>query len=174
MAVVAAAATTTAAAMTDTPSPEMAERLAALRVPSKKRGQAAHASKIFVLGLSTSAMFGLVAAMGWPSASAQTTALPPTTGIPLVPIVSPVDMTVAAALPTVVPTTPAPVAIPVAVPVPAEAAPVVIPVPVPVPAEAVPVPIPVAVPVPQAPAQPTTAGRTNSNNQSDTTTKASG
>jgi len=148
---VAETTTTTAAAMTEPAHPaaegvsaSAADRLAALRTPSKKKGRPAHASKILAAGLSTTAMLGLVTAMGWPvnAGSAQThaplpTALPtaPPTAVPVATVEPLLPATRLPAQPTAVP----PGAITVATPV----------------AE---VPVPIA------------AGRTNSN----TTTKTSG
>src|SRR5258706_5684312 len=143
---VAAAATTVGAtaAMTDSIDPGLplpgsigasaAERLAALRKPTEKRRKPAHTSKIFAAGVSTTALFGMVAAMGWPTATqaAQSAPLPTTSAAPTVPV--------AAAT-----TTPAPV--PTTATVPATAAPVPTDPTVPmVPATAAAVEIPVATP----------------------------
>ena len=110
--------------MTDLPTPapdgvsvSAAERLAALRTPSKKKGRPAHASKILAAGLSTTAMFGLVTAMGWPArtAAGQADAAPPTALVPVTPAPAPTvaPLVPASPLPASVP----PVTIPVAVPV---------------------------------------------------------
>ncbi|MEP7201989.1 MAG: hypothetical protein ABI894_05230 [Ilumatobacteraceae bacterium] len=96
-----------------------AERLAALRKPSKERGRPALAAKILVGGLSTTAMFGLVTYMGWPQPAADqgtATAQPAiaATPLPTVPTTAaPTTNSTPAGRPTTVP----PVTIPVAVPV---------------------------------------------------------
>ena len=120
--------------MTELPSPDAtgptpAERLAALRKPTGKRGKPAHTSKIFAAGVSTTALFAMVAAMGWPSgtetaqsASLQTTTTTTAPVVPLVPVVTPTTVPAStvpgtvAPVPTV-PTTAAPVVIPTATPV---------------------------------------------------------
>ena len=98
MAVVRAAGVTivgATAAMTDLPVPETtgptaAERLAALRKPTEQRGKAAHTSKIFAAGISTTALFAMVAAMGWRSGTESTqSASLQTTTTPVVPLVTP-------------------------------------------------------------------------------------
>ncbi|MDP9463550.1 MAG: hypothetical protein M3P52_02905 [Actinomycetota bacterium] len=133
--------------MTDPLPPSTADRLAALRQPAEKRRKPAHTSKILTAGLSTTALLGLVTAMGWQTGSAQTTTLPEpaiqsaTPVAPVVPVVPVVPVMPALAT---VPTTAAPVAVP---------APVV---------------IPVAVPVAQVPVQISGGAASN------TTTKASG
>lgn len=135
--------------------PSAAERLAALRKPTQKRRKPAHTSKIFVAGVSTTALFGMVAAMGWPTATqtAQSAPLPSTTAAPAVPVVAPTT-TPPPALPTAtVPTT--------AAPVPTTAAPV--------PTTAAPIEIPVATPVVQAPVQ-----KASKRIPSNTATKSSG
>lgn len=155
------AAGTTAAAMTEPVSPAAAERLAALRAPSKERGRPAHTWKILTAGMSTSAMFGLVAAMGW-GGTAQSTALPPDTAVQIVPSAPVATIPVAT--------------IPVATPVTTVAPPGVTPAAAPVipatepPTTAAPVAIPVAVPAPQA--QPTKRSVTNKA-ASNTATKSS-
>lgn len=123
-AVVSVVGATVAAAMTDLApraaegvSASAAERLAALRTPSKQRGRPARASKILAAGLSTTAMFGLVTAMGWPAdaASGQTTAAPLTTTAAPLPAVVP--LAPATTLPAGQPTAMQPMTIPVAIPV---------------------------------------------------------
>ena len=170
------AAMTAVATMTDPLMPDReisasaAERLAALRQPSssKKRTKPAHTSKVLTAGISTTALFGLVAVMGWqsgmgtaqPSVSADPTTqtAAPT---PVAPTVAPLVATPAGGVILVppLPVTQAPVTeAPVAtVPV---TQPPVIQVPV--------IQVPVSVPVAQ-PTQ-TNAGRA----QSNTTTKSSG
>jgi hypothetical protein len=113
----------TAATMTDPGQPESApaisassaERLAALRQPSKKRSKPAHTSKVLSAGAATTALFGMIAVMGWQSgiSTAQGAAALP---VPTVPTTQSAPTPV---LPTVVPLVPtaAPVLIPVAVPV---------------------------------------------------------
>lgn len=148
-------------------SASAAERLAALRQPStsKKRTKPAHTSKVLAAGLSATALFGMIAVMGYESGTgtAQTAALP--VAIPTIQaaVPTPVAPTVA----PLVPATPAPV-----VPTPAAAVPVA-PVPVaPVPvAPAAPVPV-IEVPVVQVPVA--VAAQTTSGGQSNTTTKSSG
>lgn len=56
--------------------PRSAERLAALRPAPPKRRKPAHTSKIMTAGISTTALLGLVTAMGWPTgtSNAQNTA----------------------------------------------------------------------------------------------------
>jgi hypothetical protein len=109
------------------------ERLAALRAPSKKRPKPAHTSKVLSAGISTTALLGLVAAMGWPSGtgsaqSAEPVAAATQAATPAAPTVPTVPTSVPA-LPAVVPMTPAPapaavpVVIPAAVPVTASPAP---------------------------------------------------
>ena len=144
----ATAATTTAAAMTEPVSPSAAERLAALRAPSKDRGKPAHAWKVLAGGMSTSAMFGLIAAMGW-GGTAQSTALPPDTAVQTVPSAPVIVIPVATIPATTIPVTTVLPAVVVD-----EEAPEIPVVPVTEPPTTVaPEPIPVAVPVPQA--QPT-------------------
>ena len=102
-------------------APTSADRLAALRKPAQKRGKPAHTSKIFAAGMSTTAMFALVTAMGWPSGTATTQSVPldatttTTPVVPLVPVVTPTTHPLA--VPTTVPTTATPVVIPTATPV---------------------------------------------------------
>ena len=148
---------TTVMTMTEPMIPSAAERLAALRAPSGKRTKPANTSKILAAGLSTTALFGLVTAMGWPSGpgSVQATAAPVT---PVIQAAAPAAIPAVAATTAVV--SPAPVQPTVAPLVPA--APVVQAAPAPV---AVPIVIPVAVPVAQPAAQPAA---------SNTTTQASG
>jgi hypothetical protein len=140
------------ATMIDPLLASQAERLAALRSPAqKKRQKPAHSAKIFTAGISTTALFGLVAAMGWPTGNgiAQGAAA-------VEPAVTPVALTIPAL------TIPAPAAA-------VQTAPVVIPatavVAAPVPTVAAPIVIPVAVPAAQRPAAPAA---------SNTTTKSSG
>lgn len=158
------AAGTTAAAMTEPVSPSAAERLAALRAPSKERGRPAHTWKILTAGMSTSAMFGLVAAMGW-GGTAQSTALPPDTAVQIVPsapvaTIPVATIPVATSVTTVAPPGVTPAAAPVIPVIPATEPPTT----------AAPVAIPVAVPAPQA--QPTKRSVTNKA-ASNTATKSS-
>jgi hypothetical protein len=149
------AAGTTAAAMTDPVPASAAERLAALRAPSKDRGKPAHAWKILTAGMSTSAMFGLVAAMGW-GGTAQSTALPPDTAVQIVP---------SAPVATIPVTTAPPIALtPIAD---SEDSGTAVAAPLPT---AAPVIIPVAVPAPQA---QTTQPRVTKKAASNTATKSS-
>lgn len=131
--------------------PRSAERLAALRQPAQKRRKPAHSSKIMTAGISTTALLGLITAMGWPTGTGNaqsatqvapvTDALTPVAQViqvpPLVPVV---PATTALVVPVVIDTTvaAAPAALPAVVPetVPATVAPV-------------PVVVPVAVPVAQ-------------------------
>lgn len=110
------AAVATATTMTEPVLPSAAERLAALRAPSGKRTRPANTSKILAAGLSTTALFGLVTAMGWPSGagSAPTTsaAMVEPAVAPLVPVAPAARGVPATAAPVVVP-----IVIPVAVPV---------------------------------------------------------
>ncbi len=123
-AAVATVATTTIVAATMTePAPceisaSAAERLAALRTPTKTRSRPAHSWKVLSAGLSTTAMFGLVTAMGWPSDAdgLQATAAATPTVATLPASAVPVASTVAPLIP-VDPATAVPVVIPVAVPV---------------------------------------------------------
>jgi hypothetical protein len=75
----------TTAAMTEPIPASAAERLAALRSPSKDRAKPALAWKILTAGMSTSAMFGIIAAMGW-GGTADSTTLPPNTAAQVVPV----------------------------------------------------------------------------------------
>ena len=130
--------------------PRAAERLAALRPPvqAQKRRKPAHTSKILTAGISTTALLGLVTAMGWPTSvgNAQTAApvAPDTTPLaqllPITPAATPTVPAVVVA-PSVAP---APATLPATLPptVPATAAPVVTQAPV-----VIPVAIPVARPV---------------------------
>jgi len=152
--------------MTEPVSPSAAERLAALRAPSKDRGSPAHAWKVLAGGMTTSAMFGLVAAMGW-GGTAQSTALPPDTAVQIVPSAPVIVIPVATIPATTIPVTPVPIAA-----VTPTAAPVVPEIPATEPpATAAPETIPVAVPVPQA--QPTQRKATKKA-ASNTATKSSG
>lgn len=107
----------------ETTGPTAAERLAALRKPTEQRGKPAHTSKICAAGISTTALFAMVAAMGWPSGTetAQSASLQTTT-TPVVPLVTPTPVppitvpATGAAVPTVA-TAAAPVVIPTATPV---------------------------------------------------------
>ena len=144
------------------PPPGAAERLAALRAPSAKRKKPAHTSKVLTAGISTTALFGMVAVMGWQSThGAASAAAAPEATVPVAPLVPVVTPSTTIFVPTPVPSTVAPLAPAVTVaPVtaaPVTAAPVV-----------VPVVIPVAVPAP-AP-QPKAAKAVKSN----TATKSSG
>jgi hypothetical protein len=70
------------ATMIDPLLPSTAERLAALRSPRlQKRRKPAHNSKILTAGVSTTALFALIAGMGWQSgtSSAQSTPTAPAT-----------------------------------------------------------------------------------------------
>lgn len=109
--------------MTDAAQPSAAERLAALRKPTEKRGKPALTAKVLVAGVSTTAMFALVAAMGWPSdtTSASGTAAVGPTELPTVaPATVPTVAPPVQAVPA--PAVPVPVVIPPAVPAPAPAA----------------------------------------------------
>jgi hypothetical protein len=159
--------------MTEPVTPSAAERLAALRAPSKDRGSPAHAWKVLAGGMTTSAMFGLIAAMGW-GGTAQSTALPPDTAVQIVPSAPLTTFPVATIPATTIPVTTVPPAVVIdeapeipVVPVtepPTTVAPETIPV-------AVRETIPVAVPVPQA--QPTQRKATKKV-ASNTATKSSG
>jgi hypothetical protein len=156
------------AAMIDPLLASQAERLAALRSPAqKKRQKPAHSAKIFTAGLSTTAMFGLVAAMGWPSGSGVVQG-----AAPVEAAVTPVALAIPAlAIPALA--IPAPVTAaqtaPVVVPAPAVVAAPATTQPAPVPTAAAPIVIPVAVPVAQPAAQ-----RPVARAASNTTTKSSG
>jgi hypothetical protein len=163
-----------AATMTDPLLPDReisasaAERLAALRQPStsKKRTKPAHTSKVLAAGVSTTALFGMVAFMGYQSGNgaAQASALPvamPTAAQTAAP--TPIAPTVA----PLVPTTAAPVVVPTptaAVP----AAPVQV-----TPVQVAPVPV-IEVPVVQVPVAVAAAQSNAGGTQSNTTTKSSG
>lgn len=149
------AATTTAAmvavaTMIDPLLPNgAAARLEALRSQAPKRRKPAYSAKIFTAGASTTAMLGLIAAMGWPTGTsvaegaAPVAPLTPDVTLPVAPVVSlppvlPAPTTAAPVVtvaPLIVAPAPAVVTEPPATlpaPVPATAAPVVIPVVVPV------------------------------------------
>ena len=160
------ATTVVAAAMTESITPGLAgpesaqpaaaERLAALRKPSDQRAKPAHTSKIVAAGLSTTALFGMVAAMGWPtgaqtaqSAPLQTTTIPVARAVPLVAPTSTLATVLAVDTDQTNPT------IPTVPPVPTTAAPVIV--------------VPEATPVVQAPVpKPSTRAKSN------TVTKSSG
>jgi hypothetical protein len=139
------------------------DRLAALRSPKplrQKRRKPAYTSKIITAGASTTALFTLVAGMGWGSGTgnaqsaptAPTTSVTPVAPAPLVPtVVAPVPAVIAA---TAVPSTVAPLTV---IP-----PPTVAPVPIPV-------PLPVPVPTAKLPVQKKAVKRA-----SNTTTKSSG
>ncbi len=158
--------TTTVATMIDPlPAPQIdsrppahAERLAALRSPGQtKRQKPASSAKILSAGLSTTAMFGLVAAMGWPTGpGVAQSAAPVEQAVTSVAQAIPAQPAVAQAAPVVV-------AAQAVVAEPATTQPA------PVPTAAAPIVIPVAVPVAQAAAQ-----RPAANAASNTTTKSSG
>ena len=168
----AVATTVVAAAMTESitpglaglesPQPAAAERLAALRKPSDQRAKPAHTSKIVAAGLSTTALFGMVAAMGWPtgaqtaqSAPLQTTTIPMARAVPLVAPTSTLATVPAVDTDQTDPTIPTIPTIPPVPPVPTTAAPVIV--------------VPEATPVVQAPVpKPSTRAKSN------TVTKASG
>lgn len=156
----AAVATTMVTTMTEPMLPTAAERLAALRAPSKKRSRPANTSKILSAGLSTTAMFGLVTAMGWSSGAGSVQA----TAAPVAPII---QGAAAAAAPTVA----APTAVVSAAPVEPTVAPLVpvAPAQPAVPAPAAPVVVPVVIPVAVPVAQPRVQAAA-----SNTTTSASG
>lgn len=163
------ATTVVAAAMTESITPGLAgpesaqpaaaERLAALRKPSDQRAKPAHTSKIVAAGLSTTALFGMVAAMGWPtgaqtaqSAPLQTTTIPVARAVPLVAPTSTLATVPAVDTDQMDPTIPP---IPTVPPVPTTAAPVIV--------------VPEATPVVQAPVpKPSTRAKSN------TVTKSSG
>ncbi len=126
-----------------------AARLEALRPQAQKRRKPAYTAKVFTAGVSTTAMLGLIATMGWPTgASVAQSAAPPASLTPdvtlpvapvaVVPPVQPAPTTVAPVVtvaPLVVAPPPAVVTEPpttLPAPVPETAAPVVIPVAVPV------------------------------------------
>jgi hypothetical protein len=67
-----------------------AERLAALRSPAPKRRRPAYNSKIMTAGLSTTAMLGMIAAMGW---SSVTSAQSVPQLVPATDELSPIDTT---------------------------------------------------------------------------------
>jgi hypothetical protein len=141
--------------------PSTADRLVALPSPRPKRRKPAYTSKIITAGASTTALFALVAGMGWGSGtgSAQSVTTAPTTSVtPLVPV-SPVP--VVPAVVVLVPATTAVTAVP-----PTVAPLTVIPPPTVAPATT---PIPVPVPTAQLPVQ-----RKSVKRASNTTTKSSG
>ena len=115
------------ATMTDAPGPEgaiaasAAERLAALRQPStsNKRTQPATTSKILSAGISTTALFGLIAAMGWQTGTgvAQSASAPLETPPAQVSSPTPVTPTVAPLVPTTGTVSPAVAAVPTTIPV---------------------------------------------------------
>jgi len=136
--------------MIDPLLPTQAQRLAALRTPATKRQKPAHNSKILTAGLSTTALFGMVAAMGWASGSSASST-------PAESAVSPVVFNVPVQLP-VLPTPP----VTTATTQPASPTTQV----APAPAAAPVVVIPVAIPAPAAQPQ--------AQKKSHTTTKSSG
>ncbi|MEP7113193.1 MAG: hypothetical protein ABI862_08005 [Ilumatobacteraceae bacterium] len=143
--------------------PSAAERLAALRAPSKKRAKPAHTSKVLSAGVSATALLGMVAVMGWQSGTGTAQSTAPVA--PVAPVAQAV-VPVAPALPVIA--TPAPTMPPVVVETTiAPSVPVAV-APVPVPVTAAPVVIPVAVPVAQPPVQRAAPAASN------TTTKTSG
>ncbi len=88
-----------------------AERLAALRAPSTKRTKPASTSKILSAGISTTALFGMVAVMGWQSThAAASAAAAPEATVPVTPAVSAVTPPTTVFVPTPVPSTVAPLA----------------------------------------------------------------
>jgi hypothetical protein len=112
----------TAATMTEI-SASSAERLAALRQPSttKKRSKPADTAKVLATGISTTALFGIVAVMGWQTnmgtAQASASITPTTLSVPpTIQTAPPVAVTPSVA--PLVPVAPAtvPTTIPVAVP----------------------------------------------------------
>jgi hypothetical protein len=139
--------------MTEPVSQSAAERLAALRATSKDRGKPAHVGKILTAGLSTSAMFGLVAAMGWGS-TVQGSALPPDTAVQVVPV-APVVTNATTTSTTTTPTTTvvAPIAAPMSDDAPVPTPPAITAPVTAAPVATDPVTIPVAVPAPAPPAQ---------------------
>jgi hypothetical protein len=99
------------ATMIDPLLPSTAERLAALRSPRlQKRRKPAHNSKILTAGVSTTALFALIAGMGWQSgtSSAQTTPTAPAT---TATSSAPASTTTVAAVGPAVPATVAPLII---------------------------------------------------------------
>ena len=134
--VVTTKAMTAVATMTDPGlQPPTPPRLAALRQSTgKKRGKPAHTSKVLTAGISATALFGMVAVMGWQTGTS--TAEPPA------PLLTPVPSTVA-------PLVPVPTPVSTALATPTTAAPILI-------------LVPVAVPAAQPPVQ-TNNGRSQSN-----------
>jgi hypothetical protein len=169
-AAVAATTVAVAAAMTEPIDPGLsvpnstgpiaAERLAALRKPNVKRAKPAHTSKIVAAGLSTTALFGMVAAMGWPTATGIALSAPPQT----------TPTTTAAPVVASTTTPPSVSTIPIVPTVPTTAVPVVIPETTPAVPETTPIVVPPAIPVVQVPVQNAPKKRTKSN----TATKSSG
>jgi hypothetical protein len=133
--------------MIDPLTPSTTDRLAALRKPAQKRRKPAYNSKILTAGISATALFAMVTAMGWQASvgSAQTTTQAASASDAVAPVVQVVPAMPVAALPAAVPVIATPVAAPS------------------------PVVIPVAVPVAQLPVQATSGGAA-----SNTATKASG
>jgi hypothetical protein len=105
-------ATIMVATMTDPMSPSNAERLAALRRPSKKRTKPAHTSKVLSAGISTTALFGMVAAMGWQTGTSTAQSISATVPAVMTTQPAPVQPTVAPLVPTAPTTTAIPVAVP--------------------------------------------------------------
>jgi hypothetical protein len=149
-----------------------AARLEALRPQAQKRRKPAHAAKIFTAGMSTTAMLGLVAVMGWPTGggvaqgAASAAPLTPDVASPVSPVTLPVPV-----LPA--PTTAAPVVavVPAVVVAPAVVTEPPTTLPAPVPATVVPIVIPVAVPAAQPQVTKKKKVRVAASN---TTTKSSG
>jgi hypothetical protein len=92
------------------------ERLAALRAPSRRRSKPAHTSKILSAGISTTALLGLVTAMGWPSGTGSAQSAAPPAGPQAVTPAAPTVPTAVPQLPVVATPAPAPVEVPVAIP----------------------------------------------------------
>ena len=132
--------------MIDPLLPTAAERIAALRQPNEKRQTPAYASKIVAAGISTTALFGLVTAMGWQDGvgSAQAPLQEATVPETVTPVVQVVPTSLAPT--TVAPIEDAPMVIDTTLPptVPAE-----VPVEVPAVVDTAPVVVPVAVPAPK-------------------------
>jgi hypothetical protein len=133
------AATTEVAAMIDPLLAPQSRRPAQVRPPKRKRAKPARTSKIFTAGASATALFSMVAAMGWQSGTSSANSADATLPIDTTP---PVALVVPVAPPTTA-AGPAPVSVaPVVVAVAAATIPVV------VPAATIPVVVPVVTPAP--------------------------
>jgi hypothetical protein len=166
------AAVTAVATMIDPLLPTAAAaRLEALRPQPQKRRKPAHAAKIFTAGVSTTAMLGLVAAMGWPTGggvaqgAAPAAPLTPDVTSPVSPVTLPIPVLPAPTAAPVVTVPPAVVVAPVVVTEPPTT------LPAPAPATVAPIVIPVAVPAAQPQVTKKKKVRVVASN---TTTKSSG